>query len=560
MGLKPDHWIRKMALEQGMIEPFVDTQVRNGVISYGLSSYGYDIRIADEFKIFTNVFNTVVDPKHFDPRSMVDYKGDECVIPPNSFVLGKTIEYFRIPRSVLTVCLGKSSYARCFRGDTQVALVDGTAPTLENMAQRAESGEMFWGYSIGHFGHIIVTLLEAPRFIGRDALLEITLDNQAIIHCTPDHKFITRDGLLIQAAELRPNDSLMPLYRQVARGYEMLYQPLHGRLHPTHRLADDWNVRHKMYSDEPDTHRHHIDHNRRNNNPWNLTRMSAGEHIRHHNRETFGDEFDPSEHSLVIRDAFERLSQDPEWRRHLSEVQHERTLRFWHEDEYADQRAELLKTRLENWTEDRRQQQSEALRQYFADPVNRQIRGEKTRMAWQRDDGTRREKQREIARHINLRNEITAEIVRAALDETGSVRGAARLLECDRSVFRRFPEVIAAFRGKKTKNHRVASIKELPGEHDVYCLTVPEAGNFALEAGVFVGNCGLIVNVTPFEPEWEGYVTLEISNTTPLPAKIYANEGIAQVLFFEADEECEISYADKKGKYQAQQGIVLPKI
>ena len=113
MGLKPDHWIRKMALEHGMIEPFVDTQVRNGVISYGLSSYGYDIRIADEFKIFTNVFNTVVDPKHFDPRSMVDFKGGECVIPPNSFVLGKTIEYFRIPRSVLTVCLGKSSYARC---------------------------------------------------------------------------------------------------------------------------------------------------------------------------------------------------------------------------------------------------------------------------------------------------------------------------------------------------------------------------------------------------------------------------------------------------------------
>lgn len=113
MGLKPDHWIRKMALEHNMIEPFVDHQVREGVISYGLSSYGYDIRIADQFKIFTNVFNSVVDPKHFDPRSMVDFQGDVCVIPPNSFVLGRTIEYFRIPRSVLTVCLGKSTYARC---------------------------------------------------------------------------------------------------------------------------------------------------------------------------------------------------------------------------------------------------------------------------------------------------------------------------------------------------------------------------------------------------------------------------------------------------------------
>lgn len=113
MGLKPDHWIRKMAREKGMIEPFADKQVRNGVISYGVSSYGYDIRVADEFKIFTNVYSAVVDPKNFDPRSMIDYKGDVCVIPPNSFALARTIEYFRIPRSVLTVCLGKSTYARC---------------------------------------------------------------------------------------------------------------------------------------------------------------------------------------------------------------------------------------------------------------------------------------------------------------------------------------------------------------------------------------------------------------------------------------------------------------
>ncbi|HNS62967.1 MAG TPA: dCTP deaminase [Anaerolineaceae bacterium] len=113
MGLKPDHWIHRMALEHGMIEPFVESQVREGVISYGLSSYGYDIRVADEFKIFTNVYSAVVDPKHFDPRSMIDYKGDICVIPPNSFALARTVEYFRIPRSVLTLCVGKSTYARC---------------------------------------------------------------------------------------------------------------------------------------------------------------------------------------------------------------------------------------------------------------------------------------------------------------------------------------------------------------------------------------------------------------------------------------------------------------
>jgi dCTP deaminase len=113
MGLKPDHWIERMAKEQGMIEPYEANQVRQGVISYGVSSYGYDIRVADEFKIFTNVNSAIVDPKDFDPASMVDFKGDVCIIPPNSFALARTIEYFRIPRSVLTVCLGKSTYARC---------------------------------------------------------------------------------------------------------------------------------------------------------------------------------------------------------------------------------------------------------------------------------------------------------------------------------------------------------------------------------------------------------------------------------------------------------------
>lgn len=113
MGLKPDHWIKKMAREQRMIDPFVDQQVREGAISYGVSSYGYDLRVSDEFKIFTNVRSAIVDPKHFDDDSFVDFRGDVCIIPPNSFVLSRSVEYFRIPRNVLTVCLGKSTYARC---------------------------------------------------------------------------------------------------------------------------------------------------------------------------------------------------------------------------------------------------------------------------------------------------------------------------------------------------------------------------------------------------------------------------------------------------------------
>ncbi|MEW5746717.1 MAG: dCTP deaminase [Nitrospirota bacterium] len=110
--VKNDRWIREMA-ERGMIEPFHESQKREGVISYGVSSYGYDMRIGDEFKIFTNVNTTVVDPKQFDLKSLVDYKGQVCIIPPNSFVLARSLEYFRIPRDVLVICLGKSTYARC---------------------------------------------------------------------------------------------------------------------------------------------------------------------------------------------------------------------------------------------------------------------------------------------------------------------------------------------------------------------------------------------------------------------------------------------------------------
>jgi dCTP deaminase len=113
MSIKSDRWIRRMALEQRMIEPFESSQMRSGVISYGVSSYGYDMRVAREFKIFTNVHSPIVDPKQFDARSFVEFEGDVCIIPPNSFALARSVEYFRIPRTVLTVCVGKSTYARC---------------------------------------------------------------------------------------------------------------------------------------------------------------------------------------------------------------------------------------------------------------------------------------------------------------------------------------------------------------------------------------------------------------------------------------------------------------
>jgi len=113
MAIKSDKWIKKMSTEFDMISPFTDEQIKSGVISYGLSSYGYDIRVSDEYKIFTNVNNSVIDPKNFDANSFVDYKGEICIVPPNSFALARSVEYFKIPRKVLTICVGKSTYARC---------------------------------------------------------------------------------------------------------------------------------------------------------------------------------------------------------------------------------------------------------------------------------------------------------------------------------------------------------------------------------------------------------------------------------------------------------------
>jgi deoxycytidine triphosphate deaminase len=562
MTIKSDRWIRRMAAK-GMIEPFSGEQVRAAdgrkIVSYGTSSYGYDVRCAGEFKIFTNINSTIVDPKNFDVNNFVDFAGEVCIIPPNSFALARTVEHFRIPRNVMVICLGKSTYARCFRGDTRVALVDGTAPTLEEMAQRAERGEMFWGYSIGPQGRLIVTLLEAPRFIGRDSLLEIILDDGQVIHATPEHEFILRDGRIGVAETLRPGDSLMPLYRSICRGYEMVYQPINGHLFPTHRLADEWNLAHRIYETMAGTHRHHIDFNRRNNRPTNIERMKAADHIRLHNGENYGDGFDGKEHGASIRAAFERLMQDADWSKRFGEMQSRRASSFWADEHYAAIRHRLIEMR-RNPSEATRNRHRDAMLQRYADPEERLRQGRASATAWARDDGSRRRAQQELARQINRCNDITEDLVRRALNETGSIRGAARMLDCDRSVFRRFPEVLRQAHGRRHgRNHRMALVRELPGDHDVYCLTVPEAGNFALEAGVFVSNCGVIVNVTPLEPEWEGHVTLEFSNTTPLPARIYANEGVAQMLFFESDEACETSYRDRGGKYQGQLGVTLPR-
>ena len=512
MSIKPDHWIRRMAQEEGMIEPYVDQQKRAGVVSYGLSSYGYDIRVADDFMIFTNVNSAIVDPKDFDPKSFVKFKGDVCLIPPNSFALARSVEYIRMPNNVLAIVMGKSTYARCFRGDTRVALVDGTAPTLEQMAKRYENGEKFWGYSIDRQGRVIVTLLDQPRYIGRDALLEVILDNGQSIYCTPDHKFLLRSGGLEEAINLRPGTSLMSLYRHVYRGYEMVYQPLIRQPYPTHHLANEWNIRNGIYQDHPSTVPAQYFGLRRAGMPvWTGL---------------------PQVSQLCFPQAVPegRFSRWASWlfrnSRGTPKPQRQHTYPF------------PIKNTPKSPLKRGVPASSPLLRGDLGvcRAFSTQIPEEPASFASQKIPSTDRY-------HLDHNKPNNAPYNYDHLDATEHI-GHHNL---DKLV-------------NEKKNHKVVAINELPGDHDVYCLTVPEAGNFALEVGVFVRNCGIITNFTPLEPAWEGHITIEISNTTPLPAKIYANEGIAQVIFFESDEACEVSYADKKGKYQGQLGITLPKL
>jgi len=600
MGLKSDRWIKFKARHEGMIEPFYDSLIRkseNGekVISYGLSSYGYDIRIAPEFKIFTNVNSAIVDPKNFDESTFVAINADACIIPPNSFILGYSAEKIKTPDDTLILCIGKSSYARCFDGATKVALANGTSLSLEEMSKKPK--EPYFGYGVLADGTIIITELLEPRFVGKDSLLEVELDTGGIVKCTPDHEWMLRDGTYLEASQLKAGTSIMPLYRYVSRGYEAVMQQNGKQWSSTHRLADEWNLLNEIYLEEEDTHRHHIDENKRNNYPSNIIRMNSTEHLKYHN---YFRDLDPELHSSRIKEAFEKLKQDPEWVARFSEAQSIRIKNWFAKPGVKEAHGQAMKSA---WTDTRRAEASQRQRQLMQETL--QEHSQKMKDAWE-DDVDRKKRQAEFARQINIRDEITEEKIISALKEAGTIRGAAQLLNCDRSVFRRFPELnleshldrkkiteedamdalkeAGTIRGAARllncsrsvfrkfpkifkdaaippKNHKIKAIRECAGLHDVFCVTSAATGNFALETGVFVKNCGLIVNVTPMEPGWEGHITLEISNTTPLPAKIYANEGIAQLLFFEGDDPCEVTYRDRKGKYQNQPPeVVLPRL
>ena len=376
MPIMSDKWIKFKAENDQLIVPFhAESRSSNEdgtpVTSYGLSSFGYDIRLGNIFRFFnrgnSNNLNVevrsvrdsigpdVIDPVNFNEAltSRHELRDGECItIPPHGFMLGVSKERIKLDNEFTAICMEKSTLARCFTGDTKIALADGTSPTFLEAIERIKNGERLFGYSVNEEANITIAELIEPRKIGREEILEVVLDNGEIIRCTADHKFLTLDCDYVEAKDLVEGQSLYPLYRTVSRGYEAVYQPM---------------------------------------DPYIVRRMSKA-------KEALNIEIGENHKVVTVRKA------SPGWE----------------------------------------------------------------------------------------------------------------------------------------------------GEQDVYCLTAPEYGNFALESGVFVHNCGLCVTVTPLEAGWSGYVTLEISNKTHLPIKLTPGMGICQVLFFQGNEPCEVSYADRNGKYQDQ--------
>ena len=557
--IKNDTWIKQQA-ENGMIYPFTPELIREeayysdtrsvdfpstsnselltkkSVISYGLSSFGYDIRLSPkEFKVFRHVPGTIVNPKNFNPHNLEsvvlhqDPYGEYFILPAHSYGLGVALECLAIPNNITVICMGKSTYARCFTGDTKVKLVDGNFTFLQ-LIERIKQGDTLYGYGVKD-GRITVQELTQPRFIEYSSLVEVELDSGETIKCTPDHKFLLRSGRYVEACSLKKGDSLYPIYDAHSHGYPAVFDsvladsiPCRARaMKPVHKMVAECQVN----GYERGVHVHHQDENVYNNHPSNLVLLTPSQHAKLHNLE--------DQRYIRGGEKFRELyNSDSDFRENINKSLH---------SEDAKRKAALGR-------EKHRASNPDAMR------LN-QMKSSKVR--WSKPE--QRKAQSELAKKNFSRSDVNSESLTSALLEAGTIRGAARLLKVDRSAFRRFPEIMEEFKeGRLCYNHKVVAVRDLGLVEPTYCLTAPDTGNFALSCGVFVSNCGIIANLTPGEAGWRGHLTLEFSNSSSADARIYANEGVVQLLFLEG-EPCETSYCDRKGKYQDQsEEIVLAKV
>ncbi len=568
MSIRPDHWIRKMCLEQRMIEPFEEKQVREGVISYGVSSYGYDLRIADEFKIFTNVNSTIVDPKHVDPASMVDFKGPVAVIPPNSFALGRSVEYFRIPRNVITICLGKcvTGDTRVVdaesgewlpveefvaRGRTRVASLDGWRVRARDVSERMDNGVQPVYLLRTRAGLEIKTTASHPfrTLTGWKQLRELAPGDRIAAARSlpwfgreewPEHEATLLGLLLADGACHTPGSSpcytagdprLAEVFTDAARRFGCEVGPA-GRL--GHRI-----VNHRGRGGVPARNRAALwldglgcaVHSEAKRVPEVVFRAAkpaaacflralfSGDGSVHESQGSYYLEYYSTSKALacevrhlllrfgILALVRERAVPSGGWCWRVQVTDRDMIRRF------AEEIGFIAGCRKQAALEDMLQRMGDSprLRSNF-DTLPPE--------GWE----LLRQSSRSCGRSLN-----SLGVPRTQPDQSVGLAVARRVAEAAHD-----PGLEALLAGDVFWD--VVEAITPAGAQRVFDLSVPGTHCFVANDLVVhnstYARCGIITNVTPFEPEWEGYVTLEISNTTPLPAKVYANEGIAQVLFF----------------------------
>jgi deoxycytidine triphosphate deaminase len=596
MSIKSDRWIRRMSA-QGMIEPFSAEQVRvaggHKIVSYGTSSYGYDVRCAEEFKIFTNINSTIVDPKAFDEKSFVDFKGPVCIIPPNSFALARTVEFFRIPRSILTVCLGK-----CVTGDTR--LVDADTGAYVPIT------DMRWGKRTLAWDGWRLKPAKVSDFIpqGRREIFELRTRAGLRIRATANHPFRMlkqwvplsdlRTGDRIAVAREIPIFGKTPIPEWEATLTGLMISegqcdtPGHS---PTYTTADPAMVA-LLESAMAASGLGEITYN--GHYGYRLVNRKGRGGIALRNRAHdwlrklelnvgAADKFVPQiiftapgpsvrlflqalfsgDGSIYHSDRGLFLEYCSKSRRLIEDVHH-LLLRFGIFSLIREKTTAIGTRACKIQITDKDQILRFAQKIGFSPGSAKQRRLEEEVLPMIAAQPRRK------SNFDTLPRQAWAVAGMAARVGGLSLRALDICVQPSQSM----PISAAARVALMTGDPYVAPLVDGPvwdvvegiepvGSEEVYDITVPTLHNFV--ANDFIvhnstyARCGIICNVTPLEPEWEGHVTLEFSNTTPLPAKIYANEGVAQMLFFESDEVCETSYKDRGGKYQGQRGVTLPK-
>lgn len=521
MGVQSDRWIRQMAEEHGMIHPFEPHQIRKisgkPVISYGTSSYGYDVRCSTEFKIFTNINSVIVDPKNFDENSFIDIHSEVCIIPPNSFALARTVEYFKIPRDVLVICVGKSTYARCgiivnvtplepcFSSDTQILtqrgwkyfsdIVIGTEVLTMNPEtgiaewQAVERIQMYWytGYLLHFYGRS-VDLLVTP-----DHYLYVSKKSTASMKTGWGEWYREKAEVVFGQKNYRMNRTVhwkgVDISDKIMIG-DHLYNTGDFLLFLGIFLQKGFCAKDNKGNDSV-----HID---------------GSDKV-----------YFPTIHALFSRLSYQHSGAGPHFQivdkglyDFLSPLgnRYERYIPPWIKELSSDKLAILL-----NGLETTRRLSGA----YVYTTVSSRLADDIQEIIFKVGGAA-------VVRSVN-RNMPVQQVNGEVSVETHTCYEIRRSY-CQLRPF-------------------LTSYKKVPYTGRVYDVTVPNHTLFVQRNGkpVWSGNC------------WEGHVTLEFSNTTPLPAKVYANEGVAQVLFLSAKEPCETSYRDRGGKYQGQTGVTLPK-